>query len=221
MVQLEYSQRRKLHLARLTTRKEIQIPRKIWHIVMGTSMGFLYLNVVTSQALALLILGVLGGILITLDFYRLKNPALNRFTLQLLGPITRREEVHSHSAMVSFIIAAFIAIAVFPRPIAALSFILLGCADPAASVVGILFGKDSLWNGKSVQGSLACFVVSFIIILIFVSNQHLAATAFLPIAFIGALAITIAELGIIKIDDNFSVPIFGGAAIWLTLTLLG
>lgn len=221
MLQIGIAQKRKMYLARLTTRKEIQIPRKIWHMAMASMCGFLYLFVVQSQALALIILSSVGGAIIVFDFARLRFHRLNRIFLQICGSLARREEVNAHTSMVSCIIGAFIAVAVFPRPIAVLSFFLLAFADPAASVIGILFGKDSLWNGKSIQGSLACFVVSFVVILVFVSNQHLAATGFLPIAFIGAFVTALAELGIVKIDDNFSIPIFGGASVWLAITLLG
>ena len=221
MFPLEYAQRRKLHLFRVTTRKEIQIPRKLFHMGASSLTAFLYLHVIHSQTLALTLLGIGGGIIILLDLLRLKIPSFNRFSLRVVGSLARREEVNTPSAMISCVLASFLAIAVFPPPIAALALLLLAYSDPAASVVGILFGKERLWNGKSIQGSLACFCVSFVVILIFISNQHLVHTNFLPIALIGATATTLAELSIIKVDDNFSVPIFGGAAVWWALSFLG
>ena len=56
MFPLEFAQRKKMHFFRVTTRKEIQVPRKIWHMTMGATLGFLYLNVVQSQTLALWLL---------------------------------------------------------------------------------------------------------------------------------------------------------------------
>lgn len=186
----------------------------------GATLAFIYLHLIKSQLTALWLLGIGGGIVIAGDILRLYYQPLNKFFLKITAPITRREEMHTYSSMVSFVLSSFIAVLVFPHPIASLSLLLLAFSDPAASIIGILFGEEKFYNGKSLQGSLACFVVAFITILIFISNQHLTSTNFISIAFIGALATTVAELSLIKIDDNFSVPIIGGSATWLALTLL-
>jgi dolichol kinase len=221
MFSIGYTLKRKLHVYRVTTRYEIQVFRKLYHMLCGLTFAFLYLHVVKTQTFALWLLGIGGGFVVAGDLLRLQSQSFNRFCLKLVAPIARREEFHTQSAMASFIISSFIAILVFPPAIASLSILLLALSDPAASIVGILFGKEKFSNGKSLQGSLACFVVAFVTILIFVSNQHLASTNFISIAFIGALATTIAELSLVKIDDNFSIPIIGGAATWLALILLG
>ena len=221
MFSFEYTLRRKLQTGRVTTRNQIQLFRKLYHMLNGAALAFLYLHLIKSHQTALWLIGIGGGFVITADLLRLYYQPLNRFVLKLTGPITRREEIHTYSSMVSFIIASFIAVLVFPPAIASLALLLLAFSDPAASIIGILYGEEKFHNGKSLQGSLACFAVAFITILIFVSNQHLASINFISIAFVGALATTVAELSIIKVDDNFSIPILGGAATWLALALLG
>lgn len=221
MYSFEYALKRKFYVASLTTRNEIQLFRKLYHMANAAAFAFLYLHVVKSQIIALWFLGIGGGFFIVGDILRLYIQPLNRFLLKIAGPITRREEINTYSSMVSFIVASFLSILVFPHTIASLALLLLAFSDPAASIVGVRFGQEKFSNGKSLQGSLACFVVAFVTILIFISNQHLASTNFISIAFIGALATTFAELSLVKIDDNFSIPILGGAATWLALVLLG
>src|SRR3990167_5429546 len=112
MFSLEYTLKRKLSTGRVTTRHEIQLFRKLYHILSGAMLAFIYLHLVKSQQTALWLLGIGGGFVIAADLLRLYYQPLNRFFLKLTGPITRREEIHTYSSMVSFIIASFIAVLV-------------------------------------------------------------------------------------------------------------
>jgi diacylglycerol kinase (CTP) len=161
MTSIGYTLKRKVRASRVTTRSEIQVFRKLYHMLCGLLISFLYLHLVQSQTVALLILGIIGGVIISAEYLRLHIKSLNKFFLKYAAPITRREEVHSFSSMGSFIISSFIAILVFPPAIASLAILLLALSDPAASIIGIIFGKEKFYNGKSLQGSLACFVVAF------------------------------------------------------------
>ena len=76
------------------------------------------------------------------------------------------------------------------------SLLILGFGDGAAAVAGYLLGK----TGKSVEGSVTMFLVSFIVLLIFSSVS-------LPFAILAALAAALAERLTPSGLDNLTVPL--------------
>ena len=94
-----------------------------------------------------------------------------------------------------------------------ISFFILAIADPFASIIGeIVKSKISfniLGDNKTLQGSIAMFICSLIIILT-LSNQffnHWEITYKLMAAIIISFAVTIAEALSYKGSDNLSIPI--------------
>ena len=75
-------------------------------------------------------------------------------------------------------------------------------------MVGLNFGKRKYKNSnKTLEGSLACFIVCFVFALCFKADP--------VIALIGALGATLAEASRIRIDDNIKIPFL--SAILMTL----
>jgi glycerol-3-phosphate acyltransferase PlsY len=100
-----------------------------------------------------------------------------------------------------FMIAALLSVVAFDKMIAisALTFLVLG--DSAAAFVGKKYGKPTYW-GKSIQGSVACFIVCLFIGSFILPNPW--------VALAGALAATVAEALPVPMDDNMRVPIVSG-----------
>jgi glycerol-3-phosphate acyltransferase PlsY len=101
-----------------------------------------------------------------------------------------------------------ICISLFPKDIAFISLSFLAIGDTLAAIVGISLGKRKLPKSKkSIEGSLACFIGTFVFAMFFLNPQKYAIPL---IALAGAIAATIAESSRIAIDDNVKIPIFSG-----------
>ena len=108
------------------------------------------------------------------------------------------------NAAVAFLPAAF---ALFPRDVAVSAVLVMGLADPAASVVGRRFGRKALLGGTA-EGSLAFLVVAAIILL----ARHAT-----PAAILAGAASALVERRSWPLDDNLAVPLTCG----LVLLLVG
>lgn len=197
-----------LTLLKPSTKAHFQTLRKLWHAGMILMIIFLYAFVFTDRASALSVLLLIGGPFVFLDASRLKYKSLNKFIISIFGPLMRKRELMTLSATSPVILATFILIAFFPKHIVLLSLMCLGLGDVAASMIGLKFGKDKMSNGKSLQGSFACFVVCFLLTLFFLIVYQVSTQYAFLICFLGGLVPTLGELLASKnVDDNFSIPI--------------
>ncbi len=197
-----------LTLLKPATKKEIQILRKLWHAGMMSLIALLYLYVLPSQKSALIWIAAVGGPMIFLDFLRLEWKKLNRFIAFLGGPFMRKRELSTLTSMTHFIIALFFLVACFPKPVVVLSIFCLALGDPAACIVGIKYGKDLLFKGKTLQGSLACFIVCFLTALFILNHYGVSSHYILIVSMVVSLVATITEVLTSKIlDDNLTIPI--------------
>jgi dolichol kinase len=80
----------------------------------------------------------------------------------------------------------------------------------------VKFGKDKIFEGKSLQGTIACFAVCYILALsagLYLGSESVELLTFALLAgMVGALS----ELMSVWVDDNFSIPVVSG----LGLTVL-
>lgn len=197
-----------LHFPKPQTKKDIQILRKLWHMGMILTVVYLYTNVITTRVGALTALLTIGGAFSFFDISRLWVRPFNKFVIGLFGSVMRKREMNSVSATTPFILSSFVVIAFFPKDIAILSLLCLAFGDVAAGVIGIKFGKDKLIEGKSLQGSLACFTVCFLLTAAFIYIQNISSPYVPLMCLMGGLAPTIAELfSSKKLDDNFTIPV--------------
>lgn len=160
--------------------------------------------------------GLLGLIIATLatvalDLLRLSDQRLRRFFMQLFRSMIRRHEEEHLLGSTYFMIAALLSTIAFDKMIAisALTFLVLG--DTAAAFAGKRFGRPTYW-GKSIQGSVACFLVCLAI-----------GSGVLPderVALVGAVVATIAEALPLPMDDNMRVPIVSGLAMQVMMQTL-
>ncbi|MDH5509879.1 MAG: hypothetical protein OEZ32_05925, partial [Nitrospinota bacterium] len=102
------------------------------------------------------------------------------------------------------LIASSLVILFLDREIACASLFFIALGDPAAALGGKFFGSIRFANGKSLEGTVAMFVVCLWVGLTITSSED--------IALVGALAAALAELYAFGLDDNLAVPIFSGLA---------
>jgi len=92
---------------------------------------------------------------------------------------------------------------IFDFEVAVLALLFLSVGDAAAALVGRALPVGKIW-GKSIFGTLSGFLVCVFIGLTI--NNTLSA----QIIIIGAISGMFIELMPLKINDNFSIPIFSG-----------
>lgn len=109
-----------------------------------------------------------------------------------------------------FYISCAVTLLIFPFHLASAACCMLAVGDSLSTLFGIKFGRHKIRRNKTLEGSLACFLGSFVIGLFFV-NPFLS--------LIGAVAATFAELSQ-RINDNLTIPIVSGIAMFLVSLLL-
>jgi dolichol kinase len=119
-----------------------------------------------------------------------------------------------------FYIAFGFALLIFPLRVASAACVILAVGDSLSTLIGNPWGRHRIGR-KSLEGSLAFLVPSFLVASLFVGPLA---------AFIGAVAGTIAELapelGFLRnlhrrgiLDDNLLIPLVSGAVMWAAITL--
>lgn len=141
------------------------------------------------------------------DLVKLRTRYWRRVYMGLFGRFLRRHEVGEFTGATYVMLAATGTFLCFDKSvaIAALSFLVLG--DTAAALFGKTYGRLR-YLGKSVEGSLACFLVCVLAAMVVPGLP-------IEVGLAGAAAATIAELMPIPIDDNFRIPVASGAIMQL------
>lgn len=95
------------------------------------------------------------------DILRLQNKNVNRILTRLFKPIMRENELHQFGRHVLFVNRHNFTGFDFWAACCFTQFIIFVLRGSNRSLVGIKFGKDKLFNNKSLQGFMAAFVVCF------------------------------------------------------------
>ncbi|MCL2484927.1 MAG: hypothetical protein FWF00_04875 [Endomicrobia bacterium] len=173
-----------------------ELKRKGFHLLTLIYVaGYWYLSkptVIWGLAIAIFVVAVL-------EFLRFKVPVCNNFFCNNFKGFYRPEEAEKISGLIWTLSGALITIILFPNKYMVMaSFLYLAFGDAAAALVGKTFGKHKSIAGKSIEGSIACFAVCFVVGL-FLFNWKFA--------LIGALFATIIEAMPWKVNDNFWMQI--------------
>jgi dolichol kinase len=185
-------------MKKLTT----ELYRKAIHIS-SIAIPLMYRYVLhENRRVAFYILFPIAVIFIFLEIMRLEHRTFKRIIYRTVGILFRRHEFKDFSGACYVFVSAVFCIAFFDPGVAFVALSSLAVGDTFAALVGMRWGRRKIRNlGKSVEGSLACFIVTFGYSLFFV---HPAT------AFFGALATSVAEAMNIPVDDNIKIPIFSG-----------
>lgn len=152
---------------------------------------------------------------IVIDIARFRGWALWSWVAAILTPIIREHEVSGGFTGASYILTtSTITILFFPKTIAiaALVFIIIG--DSAAALIGRKYGRHRYMGGKSLEGSAACLVSSFLASLLVPGLPVMA-------GLIGAFTATVAEACSGSLDDNLTVPLAAGLAMLGVMHYMG
>ena len=96
-----------------------------------------------------------------------------------------------------FAVSALTCVILFPVAVVVPALVSLAVLDGVAAIAGIRYGRTRIYNGKSLEGTVAGIFVTFLVLLLFISIQ-------------GALIVAVVA-GIIEmfspVDDNLVIPI--------------
>jgi glycerol-3-phosphate acyltransferase PlsY len=156
----------------------------------------------------LLLVLVAGAI--ALDLLRIHENRVRRLFHGFFHGMIREHEEFGLMGSTYLLLAALLAVDLFPRPLAAaaLGFTVLG--DAFAAIVGKAFGRIHIFR-KSLEGALGGLVACL------AWAAFLAVVAHLPwhVVVVGALTASLAELLPIPLDDNLAITLFAGYAMRL------
>lgn len=169
----------------------------------------------TPRHTALVVAAALTAVALALDAGRHYYPPLFRFYDMKFGAMLRSHESDSRVKRLNggtyVLIAATLSIFLFPKLIAISAFLVLIVSDLCAALVGRKFGRRR-FLGKSVEGSLAFLVTALLIVAATPKIGYLPAEYAVGAA--AAIAATIVEASPTGIDDNLSIPLTFGGALW-------
>lgn len=178
--------------------------RKLFHIILlALPIGYYHFG---KQEMLKIITPIFLVILF-FDYFRRKNEFIKKIFNAIFGVILRAKEEGKLSGA-SFAFAAAVIIFSFAKTeIAIASFLILAICDLSASLIGKSI-KSRPFFEKSLAGSLSFYIFGVLILLIIGSHFSLNILFYIFALFsLSMTTIVEARPSLIKIDDNFSIPI--------------
>jgi len=164
-------------------------------------VGYWYMpKPLVLQIMALVIVLVVIG-----ETIRLNTPSINKWVLKVLGGVHRKDEANQLSGLLWTISGSFFTMLLFPdKHIVMASLLYLAFGDAFAALIGRRHGKNKILNNKTIEGSIACFLVCLIIGLFFLDWR---------LALWGALVATTIEILPWPLNDNFWMPLISATVL--------
>ncbi|HQP97882.1 MAG TPA: SEC59/DGK1/VTE5 family protein [bacterium] len=190
--------------------ERIRWARRLYHLL-GVPIALLYWWVLGEEnriaAVLILLLFFLGSL--ALDIMKWRSTSVRQWMTNRLGAIVVPRDMENLNSTTWYLLGCIVTIGLFSAPAAVCGILVLAVGDNAASIVGRLWGRHRIGN-KSIEGTAAFLVVGFLAGLPFGLPSA---------AFASALAGSLAELFIERIDDNLTVPFFAALGYQLVLFL--
>jgi dolichol kinase len=191
--------------------QQISFTQELWRKATHTGAlvipaGYSILSLEKSTMLA--IMTPIAVIMTLIDISRLKGWGIWRLFRPLIGRMVRAHEQSGDFTGATYILWSVVAtVALYRRDIAvaALAFIVVG--DTLAALIGRKFGRHR-FGRKSLEGSLGCLVGTLVVAFV---APGLATS----VAVTGAVVAAVVEGFSGPIDDNVSVPLLSGLAMYL------
>ena len=201
----------------MKTKADLHLIRKLWHVATGLSALFLTYQLSFTWKAAAAVSGAIGLFSLLIEVIRLNNDRFNKLFHSKFKLILREAEKSRPSGLMYYAFGVSLTFVLYDWNVSIISILLLIFADPFASLFGVLFGRHKILKDKSLEGTVACLVISCFIGWIYYSLNSISFN--LTQIFIIGLAGAIGELFTI-IDDNLSLPVVAGAIISLYLYLV-
>jgi dolichol kinase len=177
--------------------------RKIFHAFNGVVIALALAFLDISRIEALSIIGAIGALLLIADAVRLLNEDANELFFRSFTSLASPREAEGAASSTWYTFGVLVTVALVPRAEAISAVLVLGLADPIASVVGQRYGRRPFLGG-TVEGTASFLVVALALLL----YRHAW-----PAALVAALLAALAERRSWPLDDNFTIPVVTGLAL--------
>ncbi|MGQ4832332.1 MAG: hypothetical protein ACP6IS_00375 [Candidatus Asgardarchaeia archaeon] len=195
----------------------VWIPRKLTHMSIGTAIALAlpYFNSLITPVIALGLFLLVLGIGLIFD---------DNFARKLLKIGTRNGELlldTLFASITAILMAGVVYFIFYDTPMVYVSGILaLAWGDGSGEVIGRPFGKhkiEFLWISKSIEGSLAVFIMSAFAILFSLVIFGNFSIILVPYVFLIGLVISFIELFCYRWIDNLIIPFVSSILVYLLL----
>ncbi len=185
-----------------------QVWRRLFHLIAGSSIPFAGIFAPDKEFLAALAVLAVGAVV--LDLSRFGVGPLNRVYMRWMAPLLKGEEVSRMTGATHMLLASCLVFWLFGKEVAVPVMFYLSLGDPVAAIVGRRMPGLRL-AGKSPGGTVAFAItgsaVAAVLVLSGAVGHHWGLWA-------GAGIAAIVELAGIPPDDNLTIPLIAGAAMW-------
>ena len=138
-----------------------ELTRKLIHLVFGLGITGMLVVLDSATATAILAGGLFFGIILVdliLRGYRL--PVFSA----LVKYVDRCDHLPGKGALY-FAISALACVILFSKPVVIPALVSLAVLDGIATIAGTRFGRNRIYNGKSLEGTIAAIIVTFLVLL--------------------------------------------------------
>ena len=181
-----------------------EIFRKLIH-VSSLAIPLIYFFLIKDKNVMATILIILTLLSLAIEYARLnREGVIGIFFLKYLKSALRSNELKGNLTGATWMLIGFTSsVIIFDFEVSVLALLFLSVGDAVAALVGRALPIGKIW-GKSILGSLSGFMFCVFFGLAIIN------TLSLQIIIFGAISGMFIELIPLKINDNFSIPIFSG-----------
>jgi len=188
--------------------------RKTYRVIMGLIFPVVY-YFSPNKILVISIISFFLLLIVILEVERRRHPGLWPYVIRRpYGKIFKKEPGRILGTTY-FLAASLLSILIFEKGVAILALLFSVFGDAASAIVGVKYGRTRLFKEKSLEGSLAFFIICFLVALPLISSRKMMAGVEMPakllVILVGSLAASLIEVLPTRLDDNFTIPLFSEA----------
>lgn len=181
-----------------------EVLRKVVHLLLGLGIAIAIPLFEKQIVLAAFVIAIFAGFVL--------SDALSRgYTIPLVSRVVEvleRKDVLPGKGTLYFAMSIFFVLVFFPLTVVVPAVICLAVLDGVATIVGIKIGNHRIWQGKSLEGTLAGIGATILALIVLTPLT-------LPLIFAAAITAGLVEL-FTPVDDNLVIPV----SVCIVLTIL-
>ncbi len=188
--------------------------RPLFHFLGGMIFPVFYYF--TGRVVAIYFITALFSLALIFELVRKRNQVFNDWLWQHFRAFFKDKERYTTTGTLYFVGGVLATVLFFDKPVAITALCFLTFGDVTAVIVGKKIGRHKIFPPKSLEGSLAFFVIVIIVGSILKKFCFPADLTTMAIGY-SALAATLIEMLPLSLDDNLTVPIFTGFILQMLL----